>query len=231
MRELLKLESLVDSNYTNLKNWYLTEAVVQNNDLLRKVGNDLSTKCDERMENYSDAITWYEGVIDNPETLEDSVFAIIDLEHVYLQMGIDTSLRSAYIGSMPQYRPTSIKDHQQHKDELLAILLKNSQYQNDNSNTNLDNAELSKLGLLYQNTPNPVINSTNINYELKKESNIKFHIYNQTGQLVKTINVGTKSKGSHSFEFDAQGIESGLYFYSICINGQNIDSRKITILN
>lgn len=95
----------------------------------------------------------------------------------------------------------------------------------------MDNAELSVLGLLYQNTPNPVIKSTNINYELKKESNIKFNIYNHIGQLVKRINIGTKSKGTHSFEFDVQGLESGLYFYSIIINGQNIDSRKMTIIN
>lgn len=231
MRELLNLEPLADNNFSVLKNWYLTEPVIQNNDLLKKIGNDLAAKCDERLENYSDAITWYESVIENPETLEDSIFAIIDLEHVYLQMGIDTNLRSGnYIGRMPQYKPVSIKAHQKHRDELLALLLKH-QGQNNASEDDIDNDVLSQSGLLFQNAPNPFKGSTQIPYKLKNSADVKLHIYSYTGQLIKTINIGIKSKGTHSIEFDASGLKSGLYFYSICINGQNTDSRKMTILN
>ena len=231
MRELLNLEPLADNKFSVLKYWYLTEPVVQNNDLLKKIGNDLAAKCDERLENYSDAITWYESVIENPETLEDSIFAIIDLEHVYLQMGIDTNLRSGnYIGRMPQYKPASIKAHQKHRNELLALLLK-YQGQNNASEDDIDNDKLSQSGLLFQNAPNPFKGSTQIPYKLKNTSDIKLHIYSYTGQLIKTINVGIKSKGTHSIEFDASDLKSGLYFYSICINGQNTDSRKMTIIH
>lgn len=87
-----------------------------------------------------------------------------------------------------------------------------------------------KEGELLQNVPNPFKESTQIWYKLENESNIKLNIYNYTGQLIKSINEGTKTKGTHYIEFDANGLKNGIYFYSIKVNGKTTDSKKMTII-
>ncbi|MBN2172759.1 MAG: hypothetical protein JW731_01420 [Bacteroidales bacterium] len=56
------------------------------------------------------------------------------------------------------------------------------------------------------------------------------NVYNYTGQLNRTINEGHKTKGTHFIDFDATGLKSGIYFYSISINGHNSDSKKMTVM-
>ena len=44
------------------------------------------------------------------------------------------------------------------------------------------------------------------------------------------INCGPKSEGMHHIDFNANGLKNGIYFYSLRINGQNTDSKKMTIM-
>jgi len=231
LKEILYIEPLAGNNFTGLKNWYLTEPVIQDNEQLFKLAQNLANKCDEKLENYPDAIEWYESVIENPETLEDSIFAIIDLEHLYWQMGIDTNLRSApYIGRLSQFKPKSFKAFKDHKDELLLLLNGGQSNKSGNQETEYFVDEITKNGELLQNIPNPFNGITKISYRLQIKSSVQLNIYNYTGQLVKTINEGTKAKGTHVVEINARSLESGIYFYSIRINGQTTDSKKMTII-
>ncbi|MCB0824383.1 MAG: gliding motility-associated C-terminal domain-containing protein, partial [Bacteroidales bacterium] len=67
-------------------------------------------------------------------------------------------------------------------------------------------------------------------YKLDKESAVKINVFNSTGQLVYSLDDGMKTKGSHYTDFNATGLKNGIYFYSICINGQITDSKKMTIM-
>jgi flagellar hook assembly protein FlgD len=67
-------------------------------------------------------------------------------------------------------------------------------------------------------------------YKLENESSVQLNIYNYTGQLISQINEGTKTKGTHQTTLDATGLANGIYFYSISINGQTTDTRKMTIV-
>ena len=87
-----------------------------------------------------------------------------------------------------------------------------------------------KEGELLQNVPNPFTGSTQIWYKLNTESKVQLKVYNSNGQLISTINEGTKTKGVHHFEFNANGLKNGIYFYTISINGQTTDSKKMTIM-
>lgn len=78
--------------------------------------------------------------------------------------------------------------------------------------------------------PNPFSGTTRICYKLENESNIQLHIYNYTGQLIESFDEGTKTKGVHSIEFNASGLNNGIYFYSIYVNGQTSDTKKMTIM-
>ncbi|MEZ5197869.1 MAG: hypothetical protein R2764_16230 [Bacteroidales bacterium] len=51
-----------------------------------------------------------------------------------------------------------------------------------------------------------------------------------TGKRIKTFSEGIVEKGSHFVEFNAVGLPSGIYFYSIEVNGKLSDSKKMVII-
>jgi hypothetical protein len=231
MKEVLYLEPLAGNDFSGLKNWYLTETVIQNHTQLLSLAENLANKCDEKLENYPDAIDWYENIIENPESLEDSIFAIIDLEHLYWQMGIDTSLRSAsYVGRLSQFKPKSFQAFKDHKDELLLLLHGKKSNRNGQQEIKNETDKLITNGKLLQNVPNPFSGTTKISYNLELASDVQLDFYTYTGQLIKTVYEGTKTNGTHIVDFDAGGLKSGVYFYSLKINGKTTDSKKMVIL-
>lgn len=232
MKELFFLEPLADNDFTALQNWYLTEDSVIYNEHLEKLGQNLANKCDEKLENFEEAIDWYEDMIEDPPTLQDSVFAIIDLEYCYLQMGIDTSLqKSSYVGRMPQYKPNSLKAHEVHRNELLALLLdRNNTGRVENEGSN--NFESSVSAVLLQNNPNPFSNKTKISFCLNDAdfSTVEIRIYNHIGKQVQHMDVSKTSLGLNTVELNMLDMHSGIYFYSLFVNGKQVDTRKMVVV-
>jgi len=73
---------------------------------------------------------------------------------------------------------------------------------------------------LYQNYPNPFSNQTTIQYDVAEATSVKIYIYNTLGQLVKTIDQGENSVGTHTVEWDGKNddgdtLSSGVYFYQL----------------
>ncbi|OQX79496.1 MAG: hypothetical protein B6D64_04815 [Bacteroidetes bacterium 4484_276] len=225
LRELYSLEEDAGDDYIALKEYYDTEPTIQSNPGLSKLADYLINFCEIKLENYPTAISWFENIIQNPESLEDSIFAIIDLGYTYFLIE-NGGLKSAYKGNLVEHIPESKKQFEEKRDYLLTLLYKESQI-NDNIANRLKSL---KEGELLQNVPNPFIGSTQIYYKLNTESNVQLNVYNYTGQLISTINEGVKIKGIHHIDFDANGLTNGIYLYSISINGKISDSKKMTLM-
>jgi hypothetical protein len=224
MKELVNLEKYATNDYVSLKEYYQTNDGIQADTILQKLSVSLANDCDIKLENWPGAIDYYEGIINDPVSLEDSVFAIIDLGYVYFLME-NSGYKSAYTGQLTQYKPESREKFFEHRDYLLSLL------PGENLSESLkENISVLKEGELLQNVPNPFKGSTQIWYKMESEATVQLNVYNYTGQLVSTINGGTKSEGTHHFDFNAGGLKSGIYFYSISINGQTTDSKKMTIM-
>ncbi len=71
---------------------------------------------------------------------------------------------------------------------------------------------------LEQNYPNPFNPTTTIKFSLPEASNVKLTVYNALGQKVAELVNSTLSAGSHSVNWDATNVSSGLYFYEISSN-------------
>jgi hypothetical protein len=224
MKELVVLEQFESNDYESLKNYYQTNDSIQADSILQKLALTLSNKCDVKLERWVEAIDYYESIVDNPETLEDSVFAIIDLGYVYFLME-NSGYKSAYTGKLTQYKPESKEQFFDHRDYLLSLLPGENR-----SEPMKGNIAALKEGELLQNVPNPFRGNTQIWYKLENESTVQLNVYNYTGQLISSINEGTKTKGNHYIDFNANGLKSGIYFYSISINGQTTDSKKMTVM-
>jgi hypothetical protein len=77
-----------------------------------------------------------------------------------------------------------------------------------------------------KNYPNPFNPSTTISYTLKEGGNIKLTVYDRLGREVKTLVDENKSAGTHTIEFNASGLPSGIYFYRIKTN-ERTEVRKM----
>jgi len=83
---------------------------------------------------------------------------------------------------------------------------------------------------LEQNYPNPFNSNTVINFYLASVSNVKLHIYNINGQLVKTlINDVQMAEGQHTYFINSKDLSSGVYFYRL-IAGDKAISKKMVVL-
>jgi len=182
------------------------------------------SKCDIKLENWPGAISYYENIILDPETMEDSIFAIIDLGYVYFVME-NSGYKSAYTGNLIEFKPESKMQFFDNRDYLLSLIPGDQL-----SKTMKGNISELKEGELLQNVPNPFKGSTQIWYKLESESIVQLSIHNYTGQLIKSYNEGTKTKGNHHINFNANGLKNGIYFYTISVNGLTTDSKKMTIM-
>ena len=68
---------------------------------------------------------------------------------------------------------------------------------------------------LKQNYPNPFNPTTKIEFQLPKKTFVNITVYNLAGQNIATLKNADMNAGTHSVQFDAQGLTSGLYFYRI----------------
>ncbi|MCK4980942.1 MAG: T9SS type A sorting domain-containing protein [Candidatus Delongbacteria bacterium] len=80
---------------------------------------------------------------------------------------------------------------------------------------------------LQQNYPNPFNPTTEINFTLNHNSLAKLTVFNSSGEVVKALNNSKLAKGRHSFSFDGQDLNSGLYFYQLEVDGVRSTKKMI----
>jgi len=82
---------------------------------------------------------------------------------------------------------------------------------------------------LKQNYPNPFNPSTKISFTIPKTDNVQITVYNILGQEVSTIVNSRFLKGSHSVNFDASHLASGIYLYRIRSNDL-VSTKRMTLI-
>jgi hypothetical protein len=82
---------------------------------------------------------------------------------------------------------------------------------------------------LRQNYPNPFNPSTTIEYSIAKRSDVQILIYNETGQLVQTLDEGEKRAGEYKVFVDGTNLASGVYFYQIVLDN-TAEAKKMILL-
>ncbi|RMA65880.1 tail fiber domain-containing protein [Ulvibacter antarcticus] len=104
------------------------------------------------------------------------------------------------------------KNNPSQQEELRSVL-----------NVHLNNGEMI---VLEQNVPNPFAEQTTIDYELPttvQKAQILF--YNLNGQLIQTVNLDSRGKGS--LIVFGSDLSSGMYTYSLIADGQLIATKKM----
>ncbi|MCU0364623.1 MAG: T9SS type A sorting domain-containing protein [Ignavibacteriaceae bacterium] len=82
---------------------------------------------------------------------------------------------------------------------------------------------------LEQNYPNPFNPSTTIEFSIPKSEIVSLKVFNVLGKEVATLINGQVETGKHKIEYDATGLNSGVYFYKI--ESENYtETRKMILL-
>lgn len=68
---------------------------------------------------------------------------------------------------------------------------------------------------LYQNYPNPFNPTTTIQFSIPERTNVKLSIFDVLGREIQTIVNDELSAGTYKFNFNANYLSSGIYFYRI----------------
>jgi hypothetical protein len=122
--------------------------------------------------------------------------------------------------SMLAEQGTKINDLQKQINELRSFI--------SSGNVQTLNNEAASALSLAQNIPNPFSNNTVINYNLPKEfASAKIIITDNSGKMLKQINISGGSKGSVTV--DAGILSAGTYQYALFIDGRRVDAKQMVI--
>ncbi|MCX6162382.1 MAG: T9SS type A sorting domain-containing protein [Ignavibacteriae bacterium] len=80
---------------------------------------------------------------------------------------------------------------------------------------------------LSQNFPNPFNPSTRISYSIPKDGFVKITIYDILGKEAGTLVNSSRKAGTYIIEFNASALASGIYFYSLIVDGDNVKTKKM----
>ncbi len=83
---------------------------------------------------------------------------------------------------------------------------------------------------LSQNYPNPFNPVTQIKYDIAKASNVSIKIFDVLGNEVALVVSGNLAAGKYVADFDASRLATGVYFYSLVVDGQKLDTKKMMLV-
>ena len=92
-----------------------------------------------------------------------------------------------------------------------------------------DESDVPTMFTLEPNYPNPFNPTTTIPFTVLETSQVQLSVYDMQGRIVDVLVDGTVQAGAHSATFDAEGLPSGMYFYTIQSNGEKL-TRKMMLV-
>lgn len=82
---------------------------------------------------------------------------------------------------------------------------------------------------LSQNYPNPFNPTTKISFDIANSGNVSLKLFDLSGKEVATILNDHKDAGYYTIDFNGSNLSSGVYFYSLKVNGF-FSTRKMTLI-
>jgi protocatechuate 3,4-dioxygenase beta subunit len=94
---------------------------------------------------------------------------------------------------------------------------------------NESEAELPETVTLDQNYPNPFNPSTTIRFSLPSAGNVKLEVFDLLGRSLGILANTTFAAGAHEVTFQANQLQSGVYFYRL-ETGQSVVTKRMTLV-
>ena len=86
--------------------------------------------------------------------------------------------------------------------------------------------EVNTIGFqMYPSFPNPTDGITRVQFRLDRASHVNFEVRDITGKIVYSVNMGTQASGYNSVLLDASEFASGVYTYTLFVDGERATDR------
>lgn len=124
--------------------------------------------------------------------------------------------------------PVLINAIQEQNNEIVSLKNKVTELENKITNQNeISNTNITDC-ILYQNSPNPFNKETKIKYFLSEISNnAVIYVYNMNGNPIK--NYKLINKGTNELIINSNELNTGMYIYSLIVDGKEIDTKRMII--
>lgn len=207
-----------DADYTALKS-YLEYTVPDEEMILYQKSEEIKTACAIQEKDYYTAISRLQQVLNDPQTVADSLFALID--QAYCFMALAQSGAKA-LPNISVYTP----DFQSYISFLHNLTSSSV------SSSNSTNVPMALT--MESNYPNPFNPSTTIRFGIPTDGMVKLSIYNLKGQRVKELLNEKVLAGNHSIIWNGtdsnnRKVGSGIYFSRLEFAGKS-KIRKMMLL-
>ncbi len=226
VNQLFELKKIFNQDFSGLQSYLDTTQVFQDTTDLAKLSDFVSNKCDIKLENYQEAINWYEAIIEDPETLEDSLFAIIDLGYLYLLMG-DSTLKSGFSCKYPQYVPKSRSKYEHYRDKLLDLLTTSNNVSEIIESEFDNHKDRFTINSVF---PNPFNGSFTISFTTLTDISLELQVFDISGRSVRLLNRNQFLTGDHKIDMDCSELPDGVYNCIFLIDNKRIESVKVVKL-
>lgn len=92
------------------------------------------------------------------------------------------------------------------------------------------NNEVPKEYKLFQNYPNPFNPKTIIRFQINRLSDVNISVYDIQGRLIIELVNQKHNTGTYEVNWNASGYSSGVYFYSLIIDGVTKDTKRMVLV-
>jgi tetratricopeptide (TPR) repeat protein len=230
LKKLYSMEPVYRNDFILLKNYYDSIYALQLNDTLRNSSWWLSLHCNVQLGNYQQSINLLDSVITNPDSKADSIFAIIDMGYIFSILQGDTILKYTLMTIYPEHIPSSYRDYSFKRNILIKELLEINLQELDKQKDKPELSDDHPHGCLLGNIPNPFFQKTNIHYKTNISGKINIILFSVHGRKIREILIGEKGPGIYNYLLNVNNFSSGIYYYSLSLNGQIIDTDKMIFI-
>ncbi|HKK68603.1 MAG TPA: T9SS type A sorting domain-containing protein, partial [Bacteroidales bacterium] len=215
------------NNLNQLINYYNTNSNIQQDEELKKLAGYLTADCRVYMENYQAALSFYEDIIADPPTPEDSIYAVIDAGKVSYMMEENGKAASAsfkYQEMIPKTFELYTRNRKKLLDEIGGMPNDAEEIvqQPDETNSDLPTGEVR----IY---PNPVQNTLNITCNLNQAGTVAVKIYNSAGKLIRALHHEMSNSVQYQETVNMEDLPDGIYFIKIDQNHTTLHTQSIVV--
>lgn len=150
------------------------------------------------------------------------VFYTSSLGRSWGQLG--TGLPNAPVFDLIYHQPSSKLVAATHGRSMFEISILNVPTHIEGNN------EIVKSFELYQNYPNPFNPMTTVEFKIPAPGFYELKIFDISGKLIETLVSGELSQGTHQTSWNASRMASGIYFYGLYKNGNNLGTKKMMLV-
>jgi photosystem II stability/assembly factor-like uncharacterized protein len=93
-----------------------------------------------------------------------------------------------------------------------------------------NNSQIVSDYYLEQNYPNPFNSMTNVKWQMSNTKTIKIQVFDLIGKDIATLINEKRPAGNYTIRFDGSNLPSGIYFYSLFVDGVRVDTKKMVII-